>query len=126
MLQAADEIRHDDIDWKVLNITRSPDGTWQKRGFQSLNGAVTIIATDSGKCVDYKVKSKSCQKCKYYEKSKHSNFEQYEYLMAQHDCQINHIGSSDKLESDAVVEWFKESINILCMLVAVTPNLMQK
>ena len=115
MLQRADEIRHnefgDNIDGKISSITISADGTWQKRGFQSLNGAVTIIATDSRKCVDYKVKSKSLQKCKYCEKSKHSNFEQYEYLMAQHDCQINHIGSSGKMESDAVVECFQESIH---------------
>ena len=64
---------------------------------------------------------------KYYEKSKHRNFEQYEYLMTQHDCQINHLGSSGKMESDAVTEnALKSQYILICILVTVTPNYMHK
>ena len=32
----------------------------KKRGHSSLNGVVTIIASDSAKCLDYRVLSKTC------------------------------------------------------------------
>ena len=47
----------------VEDIAVSCDGTWQRRGFSSLNGVVTVIASDTGKCVDYRVKSKQCTSC---------------------------------------------------------------
>ena len=37
----------------IADITVSGDGSWQQRGLSSLNGLVTLIASDSGKCVDY-------------------------------------------------------------------------
>ena len=37
----------------VADIAVSCDGTWQRRGFSSLNGVVTVIASDTGKCVVY-------------------------------------------------------------------------
>ena len=50
----------------------SVDGTWQRRGFSSLNGSllffsqfsqvtVTAISSDSKKCLDYEVMSKTCK-----------------------------------------------------------------
>ena len=39
----------DDID----DITISNDGSWQKCGHSSLNGVVTVVASDSAKCVDF-------------------------------------------------------------------------
>ena len=44
----------------IADITVSGDGSWQKRGFSSLNGLVTLIASDLGKCIDYRVLTKSC------------------------------------------------------------------
>ena len=35
-----------------MTFTVSADGSWQKRGHSSLNGIVTIISTNNGKCVD--------------------------------------------------------------------------
>ena len=40
--------------------------TWQRRGFSSLNEVVTVIASDTGKCVDYQVKSKQCASCVHH------------------------------------------------------------
>ena len=42
---------------EVADIVGSCDGTWQRRGFSSLNGVVTVIASETSKCVDYRVKS---------------------------------------------------------------------
>lgn len=36
------------------------DGTWQRRGFKSLNGVVTCTSIDSGKILDVEVLSKFC------------------------------------------------------------------
>ena len=44
----------------ILDITVSGDGSWQKRGHSSLNDVVTLVASDTGKYVDYRVLSKHC------------------------------------------------------------------
>ena len=54
----------------ILDITVSGDGSWQKRGHSSLNGVVTLVASDTGKCVDYRVLSKHCASCKSWETKK--------------------------------------------------------
>ena len=52
---------------EVADIVVSCDGTWQRQGFSFLNGIVTIIASDTGKCADYRVKSKQCASCRSWE-----------------------------------------------------------
>ena len=49
-----------------INCQVSVDGTWQKRGYQSLNGIVTIISKENGKCLDAIVLSKKCRGCLYW------------------------------------------------------------
>ena len=61
MLEAANELHSDDEN--LCNIWISCAGTWQKRGFSSLLGAVTVISVDTGKCLDYKVLSKKNVQC---------------------------------------------------------------
>ncbi|GFV44684.1 hypothetical protein TNCV_212371 [Trichonephila clavipes] len=39
------------------------DGSWQKRGYQSLNGIVTATSADTGKVIDFEVFPKYCR-CK--------------------------------------------------------------
>jgi hypothetical protein len=34
----------------ILETAVSFDGTWQRRGFTSLNGCVTVISMENGKC----------------------------------------------------------------------------
>ena len=41
-----------------INVGVSVDGSWQRRGFSSLNGVVTAISIDSGKIVDTEIESK--------------------------------------------------------------------
>ena len=45
----------------IVNISASGDGAWQKRGFSSLNGVMTLIS--EGKCIDHEVMSKKCKQC---------------------------------------------------------------
>ena len=44
----------------IADITVSGDGSCRKRGFSCLNGLFTLIASDSRRCVDYRVLTKSC------------------------------------------------------------------
>ena len=46
----------------------SADGSWQKRGFTSLNGFVTIICLLTGKCLDFAAMCKPCKSCETWEK----------------------------------------------------------
>ena len=111
MISAGNEVRQAtgvDNNDEVVNIMISADGTWQRRGFSSLNGVVTIIANNIGKCIDYRVKTKNCNSCKYWEKKKGTK--KYDDYHDRHNCQLNHVGSSGSMESDGIVDCLKNSI----------------
>ena len=82
------------------------DGTWQKRGFSSVNGVVTAIA--DGKCIDFKVLSKYCKGCAIWEQRKES--EQYINWKQNHKCQANHSKSSGAMEAVGALEIFSKSV----------------
>ena len=65
----------------------------KKRGSSSINGVVTIIAIDVGKCVDLRIMTKKYTACSNG-KSRQGTPE-YELFMVEHDCSINHFGDSD-------------------------------
>ncbi|KAL7290650.1 hypothetical protein TKK_0015411 [Trichogramma kaykai] len=90
-------------------ITVSGDGTWRKRGFFSLYGIVTLIGYKVGKIVDYTVQSKYCKACEYWKK--HADSEKYAEWLEAHKLErnVNHEGSSGKMEIDSAVEMFKRS-----------------
>ncbi|GFT51738.1 uncharacterized protein TNCV_4440401 [Trichonephila clavipes] len=60
------------------------DGTWQKRGYTSLNGVVTVTSIDTGKVIDVDILSKycACKNLPFHEK----------------DCKRNYVGSSGVME----------------------------
>lgn len=46
------------------------DGSWQKRGHQSLNGFVSVTSLDTGKVLDVSIMSKYCQVCTVFQNKK--------------------------------------------------------
>ncbi|GFT29015.1 uncharacterized protein TNCV_3586661 [Trichonephila clavipes] len=66
------------------NIAVAVDGTWQKRGYISLNGVVTVTSIDTGKVIDVDILSKycACKNLPFHEK----------------DCKRNYAGSSGAME----------------------------
>jgi hypothetical protein len=66
------------------DISAGFDGTWQRRGFKSLNGVVSCTSIDSGKVMDIMVLSKYCL-C--LDKSNHDE-----------NCSANYQGSSGGME----------------------------
>jgi hypothetical protein len=57
----------------VLNLTVSLDGTWKKRGHQSMYGIVFLIDADSGYCLDFETLSKRCELCEAKERTSTSD-----------------------------------------------------
>lgn len=56
-------------DWCIF------DGSWQKRGFSSMNGVVTVSSLDSGKISDVHCISKYCFICKGSNICNHEGFQ---------------------------------------------------
>jgi RNase P subunit RPR2 len=83
-------------DQEVNDIPAAFDGTWQKRGHQSLNGVVTATSVDTGKVIDVSILSKYCH-CQ--NKDKHDNH-----------CSRNYNGSSGGMEVSGVQEIFSNSL----------------
>ena len=67
-------IEGDSIEDKLVDITVSNDGSWQKRCYSLLNGVVTVTTTGSGKCVDFRVFTKTCNACTSLEKITDQNY----------------------------------------------------
>ena len=90
----------------IVDIVVSSDGTWQKRGHDSLNGVVTIIRNDVRQCIDYRVLStKKCNACSKWETKKDTV--EFEKFISEHECSINHRGSAGSVEAKGMVECFQ-------------------
>jgi hypothetical protein len=48
----------------ILETAVSCDGTWQRRGFTSLNGCITVISMENGQMLDVEPLSKVSKACK--------------------------------------------------------------
>lgn len=85
----------------------SVDGTWQRRGYTSLNGCVAAISVDTGKVLDVEIMSSFCPTCKRL-KNMTKNIE-YEAEKADHICQCNYEGSSKTMETVGASRIFNRS-----------------
>ena len=91
-------------------VVVSCDAAWQKRGFASLNGLVSVISVETGKALEYRVLTKKCSQCSLWEN--HKDNEGYVEFMMKHEseCLINHAGSAGKMECDGIVSCLESSI----------------
>ena len=105
MKKAAEEAQD-----KTLNIPIKKrvtiDGSWQKRGFTSLNGVVTAVVNN--KIIDTKAFSKHCKGCSMWKK--HRGSPAYNRWKADHICHISHTKSSGAMEAAGALEIFSRSI----------------
>ena len=90
----------------VQNVTASFDGTWQRRGYSSLNGVVTCVS--NGKVVDYEVLSKVCRQFKYW--NRHTSAKGYDDWKLHHNCLINHTRGAGSIEVEGVTRMLKRSV----------------
>ena len=116
MKAAADDIRKellgDDYDEETtVDVDISADGSWQKKGFSSLNGLITIISLLNGKCLAYDAMTKKCKSCEVWESQKDTP--DYQIFLETRDCPINHLGSAGLMEPSGVVRCFNRSVETL-------------
>ncbi|XP_074661498.1 uncharacterized protein LOC141914130 [Tubulanus polymorphus] len=90
------------------DCTVSVDGTWQRRGHASHHGIVSVISSDTGKCLDAEAMSNICHGCvKWQNADKQS--ERYLKWRADHKCSMNHTGTANSMESVGAVRIFGRS-----------------
>ncbi|GFX79577.1 uncharacterized protein TNCV_825661 [Trichonephila clavipes] len=82
----------------------SVDGTWQKRGYSSLNGCVSTISVDSGKILDIEALSQYCRVCTKTEKTSRLS----KKCVVSHFCK-NHKGSASNMETVGAYRIFERS-----------------
>ena len=70
---------------------------------------MAVIASDTGKCIDYRVKSKHCASCTSWESRKSAESDLYEQFISKLDCDINHEASAGAMEVSGLIECFMES-----------------
>ena len=80
----------------IVDTSVSCDGTWERRGFSSLNGTVACISMDTGKVLDIEIMSRYCQSCVTNASLEKTNPNKFAEFRATHEteCQINHDGSA--------------------------------
>ena len=89
----------------------SIDGTWQRRSHTSKFGVVFVISIVTGEVLDYELKSLHCHEC-----ASHSNddINSEQYIKWSNDpkknCLVNHVGTSDRMETARVLDIFLKSI----------------
>lgn len=93
---------------QTVDCNVSVDGSWQRRGYASMNGVVTLMSNDNGKCIDTCVLSKACKGCQHWKGKEDS--EGYTEWKNNHKCLINHTGSAGAMEVAGAIEMFKRSI----------------
>ncbi|GFU47308.1 uncharacterized protein TNCV_3822951 [Trichonephila clavipes] len=101
MKEAALEIRSNKTDTEISQCGVSVDGTWQRRGYSSLNECVPVISIDSGKVLDVEFISKVCRLCNSKNKE----------LNTIHNC-AKHIRSSSAMEHLGVYRIFELSVEM--------------
>ena len=85
----------------------SVDGTWQRRGYSSLNGVVTLISRGWKMC-RFSGLSKKCKNCEIWSKRK-DNDSYFEWKTS-HQCKINHTKSAGSMESASACTLFQRSV----------------
>ena len=90
----------DPNDDTVIDTAVSCDGSWQKRGYSSLNYVVTVISMDNGEILDIEPLTRTCKSCLLHEKLKTSDPKRFK------EWKINHIGTASNMEPEGTkITW---------------------
>ncbi|GFU22280.1 uncharacterized protein TNCV_4856211 [Trichonephila clavipes] len=93
---------------KIVECGISVDGTWQRRGYSSMNGCVSALSVDTGKVVDIEIMSSYCPTCRKISKMPRSI--ESKTFAADHVCHSNFQGSALKMETVGSTRIFQCSI----------------
>ena len=93
----------------IFDIGVTVDGTWQRRGFSSMNGVVGAISVDYGKIMDLEPLSRYCKQCC---KSLQDNEQGLVAWKTSHQevCKLNFSGTAPVMEPEGAKRIFERSI----------------
>ena len=96
-----------------LDIGVSVGGTWQRRGFTSLNGVLVVMSIDSGKIVDIEPMSRYCRECAIHTRRLQDKPEELANWKLHHKehCKLTHDGSAPSMELEGAKRIFGRSID---------------
>ena len=106
MLDSA-AVLHKNSSEVITQCAVSCDGTWQRHGHATLNGCVTTLSIDSGKCLDVEILSKVCHGCQKIEREEDTA--KKADLQERHKCKTNYQGSAPVAEVERVRRIFRRS-----------------
>ena len=89
MCDVAAEIKRDKAG--IVDTCVSGDGTWQRRGYSSLNGVVAVISVDTGKVIDAEPMTRKCKGCERMQPVKKADPVSHDLWKANHTCSSNYI-----------------------------------
>ena len=117
MKDAAEEVRRKladeyETEVSVYDTAASCDGSWQRRGYSSINGIVTAIHIDTGKCLAFGALVKNCKACEMWASRKGTI--EYGNFVKDHNCPINHHGSAGAMESVCICCEFVTVFHNVC------------
>lgn len=98
------------LEGEVVDTEVSGDGSWQKRGYSSNNGVVTVISLENGKVLDVEPMSKHCKACCLKEPLKQSDPVMYANWRNSHVCSYNYKGSAPGMEPEGAKRIFERSL----------------
>ena len=113
MLAAAAHLRemHKAKDDDILDVKVTCDGTWQRRGHQSLFGVVIVASWDTGQVLDTEVLSKWCMICN---SKRHLDPTSQEFLdwWEEHQafCEADFYDKSGSMEVEGALRIWKRSV----------------
>ncbi|GFU66021.1 uncharacterized protein TNCV_4515751 [Trichonephila clavipes] len=97
-----------DEDFEKKRAAGYVDGTWQRRGYSSMNGCVAALSVDTGK-VDIEIMSSYCPTCRKRFLKMPRSIES-ETFAADHVCHSNFQGFALKMEAVGATRIFQRSI----------------
>jgi hypothetical protein len=106
MEDATNELHEENCN-SITKCGVSCDGTWQRRGYSSLNGCVTTLSIDTGKCLDVEIMTKVCHGCQRIDKQ--TNALKKTDMLDRHQCNANYQGSAPSMETEGMKRIFGRS-----------------
>ena len=96
----------------ILDMGVTVDGTWQRRGYSSMNGVVVAISVVNGKITDMEPLSRYCRQWFVQGNALQNNKEQLAVWKKSHEkeCKLNIIGNPSAMEPERAIRIFGRSI----------------
>ena len=97
---------------ETTDIGVTVDGTWQRRGYSSMNGVVVAMSVVSGKVVDIEPLSRFCKACSTMTRNLKDDVQQLVEWEKDHkeSCKVNYSGTAPAMEVEGVKRIFGRSI----------------